>query len=299
MKSRLFFVLITLMLAVGCGKKESDVSIWDAAANGNIEAIKQHLDAGTDINGTFILPGTPGSGGTPLHVAVLAGQMEATKLLLKKGADINARADDVAGGTPLHWAAVIGSMDFAEVLVEAGADVNAGDSSQAAPLHWAAVNGQTEAAGLLIENGAGVDVKNNDGSTALHVAAFFCHTEIVKLLLEKGADVNARNLRSETPLDTVAASWSPALEETYRYIAGLIQIEVDLEKIKVTRPKIAAILREHVNITDKTKDNISDVDANIKILSGNATYTLDDRALLAKFCAKALESDPIKAMRVD
>jgi len=42
-----------------------------------------------------------------------------------------------------------------------------------------------------------------------------------------------------------------------------------------------------------------EVDANIKTLSGDATYTLDDRALLAQFSAKALDSDPIKAMRVD
>ena len=42
-----------------------------------------------------------------------------------------------------------------------------------------------------------------------------------------------------------------------------------------------------------------DVDANIKILSGDTTYTLDDRALLAEFSTKALDSDPIKAMRID
>ena len=42
-----------------------------------------------------------------------------------------------------------------------------------------------------------------------------------------------------------------------------------------------------------------EVDANIKTLSGDAAYTLDDRALLAEFSAKAFDSDPIKAMRVD
>ena len=42
-----------------------------------------------------------------------------------------------------------------------------------------------------------------------------------------------------------------------------------------------------------------EVDANIKTLSGDPTYTLDDRALLARFCAKAFDSDAIKAMRVD
>ena len=42
-----------------------------------------------------------------------------------------------------------------------------------------------------------------------------------------------------------------------------------------------------------------EVDANIKTLSGDATYTLDDRALLSEFSAKAFDSDAIKAMKVE
>jgi len=42
-----------------------------------------------------------------------------------------------------------------------------------------------------------------------------------------------------------------------------------------------------------------EVDANIKTLSDDVTYTLDDRALLAEFSAKAFDSDAIKRMRVD
>jgi predicted aldo/keto reductase-like oxidoreductase len=42
-----------------------------------------------------------------------------------------------------------------------------------------------------------------------------------------------------------------------------------------------------------------ELDANIKILSSDATYTLDDRALLAEFCAKAYDSDAIKRMKID
>ena len=38
------------MLLVGCGPSASDISIWKAAADGNIEAVKQHLAAGTDVN---------------------------------------------------------------------------------------------------------------------------------------------------------------------------------------------------------------------------------------------------------
>jgi predicted aldo/keto reductase-like oxidoreductase len=43
----------------------------------------------------------------------------------------------------------------------------------------------------------------------------------------------------------------------------------------------------------------AEVDANIKTFSGDVTYTLDDRALLATFCAKAYDSDAIKAMKID
>lgn len=41
------------------------------------------------------------------------------------------------------------------------------------------------------------------------------------------------------------------------------------------------------------------IDANIKTFSGDVTYALDDRVLLAEFCAKAFDSDSIKAMRID
>jgi len=42
-----------------------------------------------------------------------------------------------------------------------------------------------------------------------------------------------------------------------------------------------------------------EVDANIKTLAGDVTYTLDDRGLLAEFTAEAFDSDAIKRMRVD
>ena len=69
-------ILITTIAAVvlvGCGG--SSVDIHDAAYDGNIEAVKQHLDAGTDVN-------AKGSGGwTPLHYAAYGGHNEvATRL---------------------------------------------------------------------------------------------------------------------------------------------------------------------------------------------------------------------------
>ena len=43
----------------------------------------------------------------------------------------------------------------------------------------------------------------------------------------------------------------------------------------------------------------TEVDANIRIPSRDATYTTDDRALLSEFCAKAFDSNAIKKMKIE
>ena len=67
----------------------------DAAKKGDIEAVKQHLAAGTDVNGTGDL------GLTVLHNAAAAGHKEITQLLIAKGADVNAK--NPSGRTPLDF----------------------------------------------------------------------------------------------------------------------------------------------------------------------------------------------------
>ena len=73
-----------------------DISLFDAATKGNIEAIKQHLAAGTDVDAKSV------QGLTPLHVAAIEGHKEILKLLIAKGADVNAK--DKRGRTPLVYA---------------------------------------------------------------------------------------------------------------------------------------------------------------------------------------------------
>jgi hypothetical protein len=97
---------------------------------------------------------------------------------------------------------------------------------------------------LLIEKGADISVTNPDGNSALLIASFFAHTDLVQLLLKNGASVHAKNGRGETPLDVVSAGWSPQMEGIYRSVGDLIGIELDLERIKQVRPKIAELLRE-------------------------------------------------------
>ena len=90
----LLLTTIAAVLVVGCGGPS--MSIHTAAYNGNIQAVKQHLDAGTDVNAKN------GFGLTPLHRAASRGHKEIVELLIAKGADLNAKMND--GQTPLDWA---------------------------------------------------------------------------------------------------------------------------------------------------------------------------------------------------
>ena len=76
--------------------KAPDISIHDAAAQGNNDAIKQHLSAGTDINTK------DESGWTPLHWAASKVHNKTAKLLIKAGADVNVVNKD--GLSPLDYA---------------------------------------------------------------------------------------------------------------------------------------------------------------------------------------------------
>ena len=94
---------IAAVLLVGCctpapeppTAKAPDISIWDAAEEGNVEAVKQHLAAGTDVNAG------DEDASTPLHYAVAFSHKETAELLIAKGADVNTKNE--LGETPLDW----------------------------------------------------------------------------------------------------------------------------------------------------------------------------------------------------
>jgi hypothetical protein len=93
MKSQLI-AIVAAVLVVGCGGPPK--TIWEAADKGNIEAVKQYLDGGVDVNAII------NNGTSPLHLAALNGHMEVAELLIAKGADVNAMGG--YGRTPLDWA---------------------------------------------------------------------------------------------------------------------------------------------------------------------------------------------------
>ena len=90
MQMKQLLITIAAGLLLGCGPS---VDIHQAAEDGNIEAVKQHLAAGTDVN-------AKNEGMTPLHWVAYKGNSEIIELLIAKGADVNAKY--VAGFSPLH-----------------------------------------------------------------------------------------------------------------------------------------------------------------------------------------------------
>ena len=92
--------------------KASDISIYQAVRDGNIEAVKQHLEAGQNTEDLSLT----------LNIAVRKGHKKIVELLIANGADVNFK--DVC--TPLHWASDLGHKEIAELLINKGADVNAG-----------------------------------------------------------------------------------------------------------------------------------------------------------------------------
>ncbi|KAJ0136327.1 hypothetical protein HZ326_20675 [Fusarium oxysporum f. sp. albedinis] len=137
---------------------------------------------------------------TDLMLASYYGHRVIVKLLLEKGAEIEAK-DSEYGRTPLSWAAGNGHKATVKLLLENGAGVESKDEIGQTPLSWAAGNGHEAVVKLLLENGAGVESKDEDGRTPLWQAARNGHKAMVKLLLENGAGVESKDkIYGQTPL---------------------------------------------------------------------------------------------------
>ncbi|MRR52756.1 MAG: hypothetical protein EG825_17945, partial [Rhodocyclaceae bacterium] len=97
---------------------------------------------------------------TPLHQAAAGGHLDTVKMLIGKGADVNARTQN--GRTPLHLAAFGGHMETAEAIIAAGADVNARDNQGNTPLSLASAGGHGNTAEMLIAKGSEVNPVSPD-----------------------------------------------------------------------------------------------------------------------------------------
>jgi ankyrin repeat protein len=165
--------------------------LQQAAHDGNISAMRSLLDSGADVNGRCEYHAM-----TALHAAAKAGQSEAAKILLERGAKVNTTDDQ--GYTPLHVATRYGKGQPATSLV-----------------------GRNAVAGMLLDNGADPNVLTTNRQSALMLAAFDGNPGMVKLLLGHSADPNLVDAQGHTAMDT--ASFMNAAREHEREVILLLE----------------------------------------------------------------------------
>jgi ankyrin repeat protein len=148
-------------------------------------------------------------GRSPLIWAARKGYTEVIEVLLKAGANIEAK-DEVFRQSPLIWAAENGLAEATELLLKAGARIETKDEAFGySLLIWAAENGLAEAIELLLKAGANIE-PDTGGQSPLLYATVNEHMEAVKLLLKAGANIEALHEGGWSPLHR--AAWSGSLQ---------------------------------------------------------------------------------------
>jgi ankyrin repeat protein len=229
-----------------------DCSIQRAAFRGDINAIKEFLLSGIDINSK-----DKDREETPLHSAIFgisSRTLAAVKFLISEGADLNSKAPN--GLSPLHYAVKYYSAQYQnesekiiKLLIINGSNVNAHDITGETPLdkafvssfveilreyggkkavensiHIAAHWGDLEAVKMHLAHRVDVNLRNTDGRnkevewTALHFAAKYNRIEIMDYLILNGADVNVADEKFKTPLDR--AKYEPEAADLLRKHGG-------------------------------------------------------------------------------
>jgi ankyrin repeat protein len=122
--------------------------------------------------------------GTALHYAAFFGQLQASHILLDKGAFPGAL--NYRDQTPLHIASSKNAHTVVDLLVRYGAPLNATDMGGLTAMHMASEHGFTKVVDTLIMGGADCDKPNRVGWTPLHLASMGMHHNIIERLCISG-----------------------------------------------------------------------------------------------------------------
>lgn len=179
-----------------------------AASWGYIAPIDILLKLGADINISH-------QDLTPLHLAVMNGNLPLVQFLLEKKVNIF-MPWLLAGGnrTALHIAADQGNFKIVQALVQHDPTIiDATCSGGLTALHIAAEKGFFHTLKFLVENKANIHAVDAMGRTVLHYAIIHNHFSCLKFLLDKGADINAIDSKGNTALSLAVSKKDTAVIE--------------------------------------------------------------------------------------
>ncbi|XP_024207223.1 B-cell lymphoma 3 protein isoform X2 [Pan troglodytes] len=175
-------------------------------------------------------------GDTPLHIAVVQGNLPAVHRLVNLFQQ-GGRELDIYNNlrqTPLHLAVITTLPSVVRLLVTAGASPMALDRHGQTAAHLACEHRSPTCLRALLDSAApgtlDLEARNYDGLTALHVAVNTECQETVQLLLERGADIDAVDIKSgRSPL-------IHAVENNSLSMVQLLLQVIDILRGKATRP---------------------------------------------------------------
>jgi ankyrin repeat protein len=164
------------------------------------------------------------SGMTALHWAVLRDHEVCVRILLDRGADVDALQKGL--NTPLLLAAVspTGSETISRLLIERGADLSARnlkdhDAVFMAVLYGHASKGLPWLLQLLNTKGLDLNAPDGAGATPLHLCAKKNLARPIRMLVDSGADVNAKHGTTQlTPLQMACGHSEPDVETVRSFL---------------------------------------------------------------------------------
>jgi ankyrin repeat protein len=125
-------------------------------------------------------------GWSALHFGAFSGSAAVVRLLVERGALLEARAKNQFRNTPLQVALLPGQLDSAKELLDRGADPLARQAKGFAPIHEAALLGRQDLVDLLLAHGAEIGSRADDGRTCVSEAMRGGHAGLADYLRAKG-----------------------------------------------------------------------------------------------------------------
>jgi len=183
-------IAVAVLVGVGAAPR---AALVDIVKGGDVAAARAALQARQSADDA------DREGTSALHWAVLADRTDLVELLLRAGANPNAK--NRYGVTPLSIACENGNTSVVDALLKAGSDPNLALVSGETPLMTAARTGNSAAVALLLAHKVPVDAREPvRQQTALMWAAAEDNAAAAELLVRAGADLKARSKGGLTPL---------------------------------------------------------------------------------------------------
>jgi ankyrin repeat protein len=172
-------------------------AILEAAARGDVEALKRLISAGASLESANA------AGETPLLLAVKNNHLPAAALLIDTGSNINAQAANK--DSPWLLAGALGRTEMLRHMIPKGPDFSLRNRFGGNALIPACERAHVETVKLLLTTTIDVNHVNNLGWTCLLEIVILGdggarHVEVAKLVLAAGADPNIADKDGVSPL---------------------------------------------------------------------------------------------------